>query len=580
MILQLFLHWLNMGVSGSAGALLLILWRQLSKGRIPRRFFYILWGVVFLRLCVPVSFSSVFSVLGLFARPASVESEGRFLVTMRYLDEAELQALAGGPASRPMLTVLAAVWLAGALALMLWWLTAYWRAQRALRYAVLCPLPEAGRAARQLGLGKTPRVFRSEQVDSPILLGLLRPRIILPAESDLSGEGLECVLAHEMVHFRRHDPLIKAAAFFIAAFHWYNPLVWWCFYLLNEDVETSCDQAVLEARGFGCKAPYARALAGCAAQSLRFRMGYLAFARSRVADRVSGILRYRPLPRWQLALFAAVTVALGLGVSANPVLAEYYTYTPAPVWVSGEVKARANRFADAFLAGLAAGDGAALAQSSSADGAYFAPLYEGFAPLDAKREQTFYTGEGSAVLYLALEKEHPQFPGAQRLVLELESSELMGGFYAERLQSYETCEAVHRVDEESEAVMLCRKMIEYGLVSGENTPENGEVIAAFCADIARRRAGTQGEWVEGAAVESVAAEFFAISDFENLRAGGLYDPAQKAYRFDPGLAARFEYQILSLEETSQGAVVTAEFYADPLQTRREKTVQYTFTRVE
>lgn len=578
--MQLFLHWLNMGVSGSVGAMLLILWRQLSKGRIPRRFFYILWGVVFLRLCVPASFSSAFSVLGLFARPAAVESGGRLLVTMRYLDEAELQTLAGGPGSRPLLTVLAFVWLAGALALMVWWLTACWRARRALRYAVLCPLPEAGRAARQLGLSRAPRVFRSERVASPILLGLLRPRIILPAESDLSGEGLECVLAHEMVHCRRHDPLIKAAAFFIAAFHWYNPLVWWCFYLLNEDVETSCDQAVLEARGFDCKAHYARALAGCAAQSLRFRMGYLAFARSRVAARVSGILRYRPLPRWQLALFAAVTVALGLGVSANPVLAEYYTCTPAPVRVSGDTKTQANLFAKKFLEQLAAGDGAALARSSSADGAYFAPLYADFAPMEAEPEQTFYTGEGSAVLYLTLEEPHPRFPGARRLVLELESSRLMGGFYAERLQSYETYEAVHRVNGDSEAVMLCRKMIEYGLTDGRDTPENGEVIAAFCADIARRRAGGTGEWVEGAAVEAVAAEFFAIGDFTNLRASGLYDPAQKAYRFAPGLAARFEYQILRLEETAQGAVVTVEFYADPLQTRREKTVQYTFTRVE
>lgn len=573
MILQLFLHWLNMGVSGSVGAVLLILWRQFSKGRIPRRFFYILWGVVFLRLCVPVSFPSVFSVLGLFARPAPVESEGRFLVTMRYLDEAELQALAGGPGSRPLLTVLAAVWLAGALALMLWWLTAYWRARRALRYAVLCPLPEAGRAARQLGLGKTPRVFRSEQVDSPILLGLLRPRIILPAESDLSGEGLECVLAHEMVHFRRHDPLIKAAAFFIAAFHWYNPLVWWCFYLLNEDVETSCDQAVLEARGFGCKAPYARALAGCAAQSLRFRMGYLAFARSRVADRVSGILRYRPLPRWKLALFAACTLALGLGVSANPVLAEYFSYTPATVPVSSGVQARAQTFVQGFLADLAAGDGAALAEKSSADGAYFAPLYAGMAPARLEQEAVFYTGQDSAVFYLSPPG------GGERLVLELASSELMGGFYAEALRSYENYEAIHRVNEDNEAVMLCRRMIEYGLTSGENTPENGGRIAAFCTDIARRRAGGEGEWLAAQDVEAVAAEFFAIDDFTHLRAGGLYDPAQNAYRFDPGLAARFEYQILGLEETSRGAVVTAEFYADPLQTQREKTVQYTFTRV-
>ena len=574
MILRLFLHGLNMGISGSAGAVLLILWRQATRRRIPHRFFYLLWGVVFFRLCVPVSFSSAFSVLRLFARPAAVESGGGFLVTMRYLDEADLQAVAGGGGAEGLLTALAWLWLAGALGLAVWWLAGYALTRRALRYAVLCHPPEAQRAAARLGLGATPRVFVCERVTSPVVFGLAHPRILLPAGAGLEGEGLECVLAHEMVHLRRHDPLARAATFFIAAFHWYNPLVWLCFYLFNEDVEASCDQAVLGALGFERRTVYAAALTSCAAGSLRFRLGQLAFARTRVIERVRGILRYGPLPRWQLALFAACTLALGLGVSTNPVLAEYFPYTPATVRVGSGVKARAQTFDRGFLADLAAGDGAALAEKSSADGAYFAPLYAGLPPTALEQEAVFYTGQDSAVFYLS----PPD--GGERLVLELASSELMGGFYAEALRSYENYEAIHRVDEENEAVMLCRRMIEYGLTSGENTPENGARIAAFCTDIARRRAGGGGEWLAAQDVEAVAAEFFAIHDFSNLRAGGLYDPAQNAYRFDPGLAARFEYQILGLEETSRGAVVTAEFYADPLQTRREKTVQYTFTRVE
>ena len=104
-----------------------------TRRRIPHRFFYLLWGVVFFRLCVPVSFSSAFSVLRLFARPAAVESGGGFLVTMRYLDEADLQAVAGGGGAEGLLTALAWLWLAGALGLAVWWLAGYALTRRAQR---------------------------------------------------------------------------------------------------------------------------------------------------------------------------------------------------------------------------------------------------------------------------------------------------------------------------------------------------------------------------------------------------------------------------------------------------------------
>ena len=285
--------------------------------------------------------------------------------------------------------MLAFVWLAGALALMVLWLTACWRARRALRYAVLCPLPEAEAAARRLGLRRPVQVFCSERLASPILLGFFRPRILLPAAGLPAGRRLECILAHEMVHLRRRDQFTKTAAFFITALHWYNPLVWLSFRLFDQDIESSCDQAVLDAFGEETRQSYAAALVDCAGRGLRLGAGFLAFARSRVAARVHGILRYRPLPRWQLALFAGCTVAIGLGVSANPVLAEYAVYTPASVAVSGQVKAEAARFTDGLLETLAAGDGARWPPSAAPTGPISPPSTPAWPPWSSRRKRSF-----------------------------------------------------------------------------------------------------------------------------------------------------------------------------------------------
>lgn len=45
--------------------------------------------------------------------------------------------------------------------------------------------------------------YRSEAVDSPFILGLLRPQIYLPAA--MAGEDIPHVLAHERAHLRRRD---------------------------------------------------------------------------------------------------------------------------------------------------------------------------------------------------------------------------------------------------------------------------------------------------------------------------------------------------------------------------------------
>lgn len=73
------------------------------------------------------------------------------------------------------------------------------------------------------------RVYESPQIDSPFLLGLLRPVIYLPA--GMREEERQHVLAHEYQHVRRRDYLIKPVCFLAVLLHWFNPLSWLFFVL-------------------------------------------------------------------------------------------------------------------------------------------------------------------------------------------------------------------------------------------------------------------------------------------------------------------------------------------------------------
>lgn len=90
------------------------------------------------------------------------------------------------------------------------------------------------------------------------VMGILHPTIYL--SSELAGESREVVLCHERVHLQRRDYLIKPAVLFICCVHWFNPLVWLAFYLMNMDCEMSCDEKVVKLLGEESKKVYSYTL--------------------------------------------------------------------------------------------------------------------------------------------------------------------------------------------------------------------------------------------------------------------------------------------------------------------------------
>lgn len=189
--------------------------------------------------------------------------------------------------------LLAAVWAAGVLVLAV---RAVWAYRRLCRQVALaCKTPDG--------------CYSGACVPAPFTLGIVRPRIYLPA--GLAGPMRAAVLLHERTHLRRGDPLIKPLFYAVACLHWFNPLAWLAFRQLEREMEAACDEAAVHGCDAAARNAYCETILRYALQG-RLAPGSLAFGQGSAKTRIVHLLRYRRLGGLALAL-----CALGVGVSVT-----------------------------------------------------------------------------------------------------------------------------------------------------------------------------------------------------------------------------------------------------------------------
>ncbi|MBI1194858.1 MAG: tetratricopeptide repeat protein [Gammaproteobacteria bacterium] len=258
-------------LSASAVAALLILLtlglQTALRKRVPARWRFILWMPVLVRLLVPALPESPVSLLNAprwFAPPEPIQPAS-------VIRPAPVPALAGEPVAdfdfstaafpepepappNPNWPALAArLWLAVALLLLSRLaLASAWMRWRLRGQLATAPGLEADwrRLAARLGV-RPPPLRVTPQVESPALFGVLRPRLLLPANlsTRLAGEQLRHVFLHELAHVKRRDLWLNLLIEIAQALHWFNPFVWLAGRQMRLEREIACDQIALAASG-------------------------------------------------------------------------------------------------------------------------------------------------------------------------------------------------------------------------------------------------------------------------------------------------------------------------------------------
>ncbi len=248
---------------GSLVIAVILLLRPLLGLRVPAQWRSLLWMLALIRLLVPAfllppspaSFENIPAVQHSVAQTQrALAPGGPAAVTDQGPDAGDLANFAVTPAEPDPSgisgwEIAALVWLAGASTLALLSIGATVRLRRRIQKDAQ-PLHPAAiqaweRCRQELALPRAPQLVATSAVDSPALLGVFRPLLLIPSSAQYSREDWQNVFLHELAHFRRRDHWAQAVQLAALCVHWFNPLVWIGFRQLRSDRELAADEWAL-----------------------------------------------------------------------------------------------------------------------------------------------------------------------------------------------------------------------------------------------------------------------------------------------------------------------------------------------
>ncbi|MBQ6719655.1 MAG: hypothetical protein IJN20_04825 [Oscillospiraceae bacterium] len=307
----LFLKLVNMSITASWLVLAVIAVRLVFR-RTPRWILCLLWGLVALRLIVPFSIESAFSLIPsaqplpqniIYTAQPELQS-GIFIIdnTVNPMLASSMTPIEPASANPTQIWsfILSQIWILGLVLMMVYTAISYLLLKRKVAAAI--PL---GRGIKQC-----------EFVDSPFVLGFLRPVIYLPF--DMAESDMAYVLAHEKAHIRRKDHWWKPLGFLLLSIYWFNPLLWVAYILLCRDIEAACDERVIRDMGKDARRAYSMALLNCSVHRRRIAACPLAFGEVGVKNRVRSVMNYRKPTFWVILIAVIVSVIVAVCFLTDP----------------------------------------------------------------------------------------------------------------------------------------------------------------------------------------------------------------------------------------------------------------------
>ena len=343
-----WLRWLLSASVQASVLVVLVTGVQLALGRwLSPSWRYALWGLVVVRLLMPIAPGSPWSVFNLMPDEPAAGVTAAPLPPMDFTIVTLSEPIVGAPtASAPVQQVRRAdpitwsqlvtwAWAGGAMLFPVWVAGSHLRLSR--RIALDQREPDDDLEAllqscrQQMNLRRRVRVVLTDAAAGPALMGVFRPRILLPAHlvTALSRDQLRHVLMHELAHLQRHDIAINWLLIGLTALHWFNPLIWFAFHRLRSDREPLRDAMVLRQTGTDTNRDYGQTIVRVLEELTRPRLGNPALAgitesRRQMRRRIRLIADFGRPRKWLSAigiLALLFLAAIGLTDAAEPTTA-------------------------------------------------------------------------------------------------------------------------------------------------------------------------------------------------------------------------------------------------------------------
>ena len=332
---QIFLTFLYKNMTVSVVIIAVLLARFLLR-KMPKKYSYILWSIVGIRMIFDLPFATNISVFNLFRGFAKRSSTmGTMLTGSRKTNlqgatdalntigttgtstaHASRNTTVGAmthtlTTSQMVLGILGLLWLVVVALFVAYGIYSYVKCRILVRTAVIAHniIPDTH---KKKGIVS---VWECDRIPSPFVLGIIRPRIYIPFRMPKQEQAY--ILAHEQCHIRRLDPLWKLIAFLLLAMYWWNPLVWCAFFYMVRDMEMSCDEAVIEQFGNEIKQGYSNSLLSFAMERHPYSFAPIAFGEGDAGRRIKNVLNFKKPHTWVAILVIVLLVVVCVSCLTN-----------------------------------------------------------------------------------------------------------------------------------------------------------------------------------------------------------------------------------------------------------------------
>ena len=381
--LSVFLFTLKTSLTAGIIAAILLIIRLVAGKKLPKRFCYAMWGLVLLRLILPVSLPSpvsIFTYTGytpqntIYQDLAQTQPPATSFPSVELIpeqpedtstDEANVSEQAGSavmtdsadelpsdstgastpsvPESspalqentgdlsvqsgsdsftrQPLMVAAACVWGCGSLLFLLGWAGGLLVLRQ--KYKTACLYGDQQLFDRCNRLLRHPLRRRVTLYISGYAESPLVTGYLRPKiilpEGEFPEEQLECMVVHELIHIRRGDHLVRLVSLAVTCLHWFNPLIWAALRYSAKDMELSCDEAALSRLGSGASTVYAGALLDLSVRQHKMLSPLLMFGESNLKTRIKNALSYKKTAVWVSAAAVLLLAAGAVVLLTDPV---------------------------------------------------------------------------------------------------------------------------------------------------------------------------------------------------------------------------------------------------------------------
>lgn len=291
---------LQMSFSGAILILVIVVIRAIGINKLPKRTFLVLWEIVLLRLLLPFSIPSIFSVYSFINRNTSAKvfsgmtekNTFHVMLPMQISAMQDAQQLSANRTAR--ISVWFMIWCIGMILLMAFFAISYFRCRFNFQTSIPVHNDFVEQWIKEHPTKRGISIRQSGKFSTPLTYGIFHPVILIPQKTDWENtEQLKYIFLHEYIHVRRYDTVKKLIMVFALCVHWFNPLVWCMYILFNRDIELACDESVVHSFGENTKSTYALILISMEAEKSGLTPFCNNFSKNAIEERITAIMKMK-----------------------------------------------------------------------------------------------------------------------------------------------------------------------------------------------------------------------------------------------------------------------------------------------